>query len=193
MFDVPAARIPDVPSRQPVSHKLQFGQLNYCFRLRMRGDPLVDGLAFACVSTRATNYVRNRWHHCIANVKHGSNTVFVCVNDIESTALALHALDANDKFILKMNAKRGYNNIQDLEDINKIYAPRLPPPPHLRNDEDELQDSKLDPILAKLFFIELHPERLKLTYGNIRDDVDKTKQREDKSKFVKTRKRDSQT
>jgi hypothetical protein len=157
----------------------------------MRGDPLIDGLAFACVSTRATSYVRNKWHHSVSNVLHSSNVNFVCVNDIQSTALAVHALDVNGKFILNMNSKRGYNNIQDLENIHKIYAPRLPPQLN-HNEGDELQDNMLDPVLSKLFFIELHPERLKLVYGNIRDDVDRTKQREDKSKFEKTRRKNSQ-
>jgi hypothetical protein len=40
-----------------------------------------------------------------------------------------------------------------------------------------------------LFFIELHPERLKFQYGNVGDDADHTKQRETKDKFVGSRRK----
>ena len=144
----------------------------------MSGDPTVDGLAFGNVTSRATKYEASRWHHRISDVTSRTLVVsFVCLNDVDSTALALHGLAAAKKFILKMNSKRGYNSIQDLDNVHKVYSPRLP-----RDPEDP--NKSLDPALNTLFFIELHPERLKLKYGNVKDDVDKTKKWEESDKFV---------
>jgi hypothetical protein len=169
------------PPTPPVSVKqTKFAQLNYCLRVRLSGDPTVDGLAFGNVTSRATKYEASRWHHKVSDVTSLTLSVlFVCLNDVDSTALALHGLAVDKKFILKTNSKRGYNSIQDLDDIHKVYSPRLP------HDPLNPRQSR-EPILHNLFFIELHPERLKLKYGNVMDDVDKTKKRENNNSYVNT-------
>ncbi len=139
-----------------------FGQLNFCFRLDMAFDGLIDGVAFGHINTRWTsNIIGKRQHSCVLldpiDVAKGQPN-FVCLNYVCSTSIGLSALDS---YSLPLQSSSNFASFTraSTDTTHNIYAPT-------------------NAVLRTLYFIELHPERIGFEYGNISEDKDKTKIRE---------------
>ncbi len=146
---------------------VQFGQLNHCFRLRL-GDDLVDGLAFANITMRIPIEEKKNYHYYVsADDSESINTKqkFVCLNYVDSTAIGISAIHCpHGEFTLGVPMQKPQGEYRYSDYIpkgsvgkrNGIYAEK-------------------NADLSKLYMIELHPERLSVSYGTIKDDVDGTK------------------
>jgi hypothetical protein len=70
-----------------------FGQLDYCFRLNIPGEPFIHGLAMGHCSLRACSYSDKRWQHWVdPAVQPKRVDTFVCLNYIDSTAIGVRYL-----------------------------------------------------------------------------------------------------
>jgi hypothetical protein len=138
-----------------------FGQFNYVFRLVLNNDQLINGLAFGNVAVRTPTYDPVRRHYFIDNVSENSydgNRTMVCLNDVDSTAIMLSALNANTKPIATKSSVGVFHHHEGKKtDYKLCIAPRN------------------DSVLNKLYLLELFPERLKFQYGSIMIDADGTK------------------
>ena len=138
----------------------RYGHLDYTFRLKLSGDPVVDGLAFAHVSTRKTVSHKkdsdSRWHasvHCFtsATASTALSASFVCLHNVCSTAIAVSAIDGYNKPILAPHSRENFSQTDG--DMKRYFS------------DPQKRDN-----LAKLYLLELHPERLKFQYTNILRD-----------------------
>ena len=85
-------------------------------------------------------------------------TRFICLNYVNSTAIALSALDSNDLPLLRSNYMTSFTRAFT-DNTKGVY-------------------SSPDATLSSLYLIELHPERVKFEYDNILQDKDGTKRHE---------------
>ncbi len=83
---------------------------------------------------------------------------FICLNYVNSTAIALSALDARDFPLLKSDYMASFTRAFT-DNTKNIYAPH-------------------DAILSSLYLIELHPERVGFDYDEVLEDKDGTKRQE---------------
>jgi hypothetical protein len=88
-----------------VVQSTMFGQMDYCFRLNIPGEPFIDGLAMGHCSTRDVVYNPHRWQHWVdpgpfvdtqVHAAHRPSkkfpkhvNTFVCLNYVDSTAVAV--------------------------------------------------------------------------------------------------------
>jgi hypothetical protein len=148
-----------------IDEAIKFGQINSCWRLNMPGDPLLHGVPFANVTFRKAEYSEKRRHYSInaltnANEVYGEK--FICVNYIDSTALAVSPLckSQHDNIVRPMLKPVGVASFIASTDAARatdgVYARR-------------------NSAITELFMIELHPERKFFKYDNILTDLDGTK------------------
>eukprot|EP01034_Spumella_vulgaris_P036127 gene36127-44556_t len=108
------------------------------------------------MAIRNTHYDAKRRHHFITPTRNSFNgdRSFVCLNYVCSTKLALSVLDQND---LPMIKQRKFGSARWTIDPSIIKLS----PPHSQVD--------------KIYFIEMHPERVSYAYRNIEEDLDGSK------------------
>jgi hypothetical protein len=143
----------------------RFAQANAFFRLNI-GDPGVDGLAMANVTARTPFFHKYARHYYLSADDHETvyfQQKFVCLQYVVSTAIGVSALHGGDdatnqmgKPLLKPTDSLSYSDYFCTSGHihHKTYAPR-------------------DAVLTRLYLIELHPNRLKLSYDGhgVFDDV----------------------
>jgi hypothetical protein len=144
----------------PVAARTYFAQLNYFFRLYIPSDKLLNGLAFANSVLRFPSTVidKNRRHFWVdpSAKSYHPHKHFVSMNYFEGTALAVSALDDESLPIINpMRAAKVLNNLV-------IGYPLV------ISDQDSS-------CVDRLYFIELHNERMGIEYMKIEFDADKTK------------------
>lgn len=126
-----------------------FGQLNYCFRLLFQHDRTANGLAFANVVLRKPTFDINRCHHYISaddKLSYNPNKQFISLNYIDSSALGICGLDEGGMPIVSPFIKQQWK----LDISYLLYSTKQ---------------------LNRLYFIELHPERLvKIVAKNAKGD-----------------------
>ncbi len=127
------------PSSQWPVYEKYIAQLNYFFRLQLEHDTVLNGVAFANAVCRTPTMDVRRHHYFIgkddiSNYKHKKQ--FIALNYVESTAIAVCGFD-NDKLPIvsrKTNASWTRDRLWGRYSVSSL--------------------------LEKLYFIELHPERL---------------------------------
>jgi hypothetical protein len=137
-----------------ISTEIQFGQLNYCFRLNFPCDKYVHGLAFAHCSVRnSCTYGRDRWQYYV-NAQGGLGSLkanrYICLNYVDSTAIAVSALNSDNQPLLSGANLNGFTSLQAIT---------------------ELENEKVD----KIYLLPIHPERLEFVYRCIVPDLDNTR------------------
>lgn len=146
-----------------VKKRHYLGQLNYFFRLYLPCDTMLNGVAFANVVLRQTDFSPIRGCHSIV-MRRGEyedhsyypHKQFVPVNYIDSTALSVTAFDVKEMPMMSPTA-----TMKRAKDIVKDY-------PLCYSNEASSDVFRLD-------FVELHKERLHLEYLSIEQDRDSTK------------------
>jgi hypothetical protein len=160
-----AAALDDGVTNLIIGEAIKFGQINSCWRLDMPGDVLLHGVSFANVTFRKADYIEKRRHYRVdasTIVNEVPDQKFICVNNIDSTALAVSPLNKSlhDDIVRPMLKPVGVGSFIASTDSAKLtdgaYARR-------------------NAILSELFLIELHPERKWFRYDNILSDIDGTK------------------
>lgn len=136
------------------------GQFNYFFRLSLPSDSILDGTAFANTVLRQADYSPIHGCYSIKNLSDDTSYYalkqFVPLSYVDSTALAVVAMDAQD-------------------------LPMMSPDATLRRAKDPIQSYPLTFSTAhysdvdRLDFIELHKDRTHLQYKSVEDDIEKTK------------------
>jgi hypothetical protein len=133
--------------------KTEMGQANYFFRLNWISDKLLFGLAFGSMTLRHTSYDARRRHHYVSLDSNSFNEArqFVCLNYVCSTKLALSVLNKDHLPIVK---RRKFGSARWTVDAKVI---KIAPP-----------ESKAD----RIYFLEMHPERVDYMYRNFESDLD---------------------
>lgn len=136
-----------------ISAEILFGQLNYCFRLNFPVDKYIHGLAMGHCSIRNNCiYSEQRWNYYVkADVGVGGLKAnrFVCLNYVDSSAIAVSALNSDDEPILSGEISTSFTSPCSIQTLNKI--------------------------VDKIFLIPIHPERLNFEYRSIFPDIDNTR------------------
>jgi hypothetical protein len=145
-----------------ISTEIQFGQLNYCFRLNFPCDKYVHGLAFGHCSVRnSSTYAHDRWQYYV-NARGGLGSLkanrFICLNYVDSTAIAVSALNSENQPLLSGANLNGFTSLAAIT---------------------ELENEKVD----RIFLIPIHPERIEFTYRCIVPDLDNTRVLEKECNF----------
>ena len=141
--------------------RLYFGQINYMFRVFVPSDAILNGCAFANVMLRKVVEDPRRGNHCYVGMNDAQTYVadkhFVSLNYVDSTAVALSALDVEGLPIMNPSQVRK----------NMKFAPK---------DYKLLFSDKRSNELDRLYFIDLHKERLGIEYySSIEEDCQNTK------------------
>ncbi len=139
-----------------VQQRKEIGQLNYCFRLKLPCDAICNGLAFGNVSFHKSTIDKSHGNlHCInvTRCSYYGKRNFVCLNYVDSTSLAVSALDNVELPVFKSET---YNSCSWTMGRDKI----------------NLSSSG---VVDKLYFIPMHPERQTFWYGDVEKDDDGTK------------------
>eukprot|EP01034_Spumella_vulgaris_P021783 gene21783-27849_t len=147
--------------------KVYFGQINYMFRAYVPSDRILNGCAFANVMLRKPTMDKKRGHNYVGmndDETYFGDKHFVSLNYVDSTAVALSALDENGYPVMNPNQVR-----KNMKFTPKDYKLKFSP----NASED----------LSRLYFIEMHKERLELAYDLIESDSNGTKVFEDKKKM----------
>lgn len=134
---------------QPPNSVVSFGQGNCVFRIDMPQDCVVGGLVFVSVSVRPTTYHGKKFHYAVDDVKRAPGIRFVCAHDIDSTAVGIHGVDSEGRFMSRPDARQGFYNSKVVADPHQVYA----------------AVSDTPALLKRLYLLELHPERLSLKYN----------------------------
>jgi hypothetical protein len=141
--------------QEKVLKSTEMGQLNFCFRLNWKSDPILHGLAFGNVVIRNTSYNKHRRHYHISPIGSlNGDRKFVCLNNVCSTAIAVSVLDKNDVPLLHGSR---VNNMAWARETDYIKLAPASAAPHV------------------LYFLELHPHRVSYQYRSIEEDLDGTK------------------
>ncbi len=140
-----------------VVHDFRFGQLIYAFRLNLPGEEFLHGLAIGHCHLRESTYSAERWQHFVKPEQSACSDKFVCLNYIDSTAVAVCALNATSKVMFSSEDATSFTPLATATRDANCYAQ-----PNER-------------VLDRLFLIPIHPERLKMEYGNVFEDVDNTR------------------
>jgi len=115
------------------------GQFNYFFRIRIKSDRLLNNLPFASAVLRKPTFDKSRHHNFISGEDKDSyypHKQFVSLNYIDSTAIAISALDEQSFPLLNPKVRSKWI-------LDKSYLL-----------------ISANSLLDRLYFIELHPERL---------------------------------
>ncbi len=121
------------------THKKYMAQLNYFFRLRFQNDSVLHGLAFANAVCRTVIRDNHRHHYYIGNDdsrSYKSSLQFVALNYVESTSIAVCAFDSTGLPIISRKTNASWTR-------DRLWG-----------------RYSVDCALDRLYFIELHPERL---------------------------------
>jgi hypothetical protein len=144
--------------RDPVgaAPRVEMAQSNYFFRLNYPSDRAVHGLAFGDMCIRNTKYDAKRRHYFVTPADNCFNggRQFVCLNNVCSTKLALSVIDCN---LLPLIRKRKFGSARWIIDKDSI---KLAP-----------SNSTVD----RIYFLEMHPERVNYSYLPFLEDKDGTK------------------
>jgi hypothetical protein len=134
----------------------EMGQANFFFRLNFPSDKCLHGLAFANMAIRNSTYDRLKRHHYITPNSNSFNgeRQFVCLNYVCSTKLAVSVLDVNNLPIVK---QRKFGSARWMNDLKIIQVS----PEHT--------------MVNKMYFIEMHPERVDYVYQPTEEDLDGTR------------------
>jgi hypothetical protein len=90
IFDSSKKRKSRVEVAREVRQTTMFGQMDFCFRLNIPGEPFIHGLAMGHCTTRDAIYSDKRWQHWVdPNANPSSCKTFVCLNYVDSTAIAV--------------------------------------------------------------------------------------------------------
>jgi hypothetical protein len=144
-----------------IRDRTYFAQLNYFFRLYIPNDKLLNGLAFANSvlrnpgSSTIDKVRRHFWVDPSAKSYH-PHKHFISLNYFEGTALAVSALDDDSLPII--------NPLRAAKVLNNLVIGY----PLIISDQDSS-------CVDRLYFIELHNERMGIGYMKIESDDDKTK------------------
>lgn len=135
--------------------RVEMAQSNYFLRLNFPSDMTVHGLAFADMCIRNTSYDAERRHHFVTPVNcFNGERQFVCLNNVCSTKLALSVLDENNLPIIRKSKFASARWTVDTS-IIKVAA---------KGAE-----------VSKIYFIEMHPERVEYMYQSFVRDLDGTR------------------
>eukprot|EP01034_Spumella_vulgaris_P021769 gene21769-27829_t len=123
-------------------------------------DPILHGCPFANITLRrATQDAKRGGHHYVDmndSQTYVGDKQFISLNYVDSTAVALSALDQHSLPV--MNPSQVRRNMKFAPKDYKLMFSKV------RSDE-----------LERLYFIELHKERLNIEYSTVEDDHQKTK------------------
>ncbi len=151
-----------IETSRSVDHDIRFGQLDFAFRLNFPGDEFLHGLAVGHCVQRKPTYSDKRWQHFVHPTKGVYKAdSFVCLNYVDSTAIAVCALNATSKVMFTSHDTTSFTPVATQQN-ERYYAKGI---------EEE--------ILAQLFLIPIHPERLNIEYGDVFADKDGTRVWED--------------
>jgi hypothetical protein len=141
---------------ETTSTKTEMGQANYFFRVNWKSDALVCGLAFADMTMRHSIYDAKRRHFYVSPHGNSFNNArqFVCLNYVCSTKLALSVLDKDNLPIIK---QRKFGSARWTADPSSI---RVASPGSL---------------VSRIYFLEMHPERIDYLYRSFEEDLDGTR------------------
>lgn len=146
-------------ARREIDSKVYFGQLNYFFRLYFPSDKMLHGAAFASIVLRKAVKNKDTRHFVVSTddtVSYHADKQFVPVHYIESTAVAVNALD--DELMPMLNPKKALKAAQNaVVDYPLKYS--------LKNASR----------VVRLDMIELHKERAHLSYDSIEFDKENAK------------------
>ncbi len=147
-----------VETSRSVTHEIRFGQLDFAFRLNFPEDEFLHGLAIGHCVQRKPVYSEKRWQHfvkpAVGIVKADS---FVCLNYIDSTAIAVCALNKDSKVMFTSHDTTSFT------------------PTATQQNEHCYAKGVEEQKLAQLFLIPIHPERLNIEYGDVFTDKDGTR------------------
>ncbi len=138
-----------------VATTTEFVQLNFACRLNWKNDSLLHGLAFAdaCIHI-STNDAKKRKHFIAPGTSFNGSRQYLCLNNVCSTAVGLSVLDLNMKPMIHQTR---FNSLS------------------WNNERDKLRLAPINAVAARIYLLELHPERVEYIYGSFEADLDKTK------------------
>ncbi len=140
-----------------VDNSIRFGQMICAFRLNFPGEEFLHGLAIGNCHLRDAQYSPERFQHYVKPERGVCHDRYVCLNYIDSTAVAVCALNANSKVMFSSEDATSFTPLATATRDANCYA------------------QPNDRVLHRLFLIPIHPERLSIEYGNIFDDLDHTR------------------
>jgi len=144
-----------LPARNIVSKATEMVQLNLVYRLNLESDRFLHGLAFADACVRKTSFdsTRRKFFTC-PNTSFNGSRQYVCLNNVCSSAIGLSVLNEDDLPIVHQNR---FHSVS------------------WTKERDHLTLAPKNSVVSKIYFVELHPERISYMYGLIEEDLDHTK------------------
>ncbi len=146
-------------AQKQVASRTYFGQLNYFFRLFVPSDHVIHGLAFANLVLRKPTDNKDTKHSSISAddmQSYYADKQFIPLHYVCSTAVAVNAFDVDDMPI--MNPSKSMRQVRNAVVDYDLEVSR-------RSASD----------VVRFDMVELHKERLHLTYDSVEIDADQVK------------------